>query len=162
MNLHFAGDKAKKAGQVRARSRKELVRERFDQEGDKAALAQARKLKIKDSSARSWISRWRNESKPRPVSHIGIRDLQKLSADTIRALPGPTAVKSAERTVALLVPLKASNPDRLAAVLSRAAALAKGRDAAADDAALAPFGVVDPVDWSVEAVRALMAGARKA
>jgi len=74
------------------------------------------------------------------MAHISIRDLQKLSAETIGALPGPTAVKSGGRTVGLLVPLKATDPDRLAAVLTRA---------------LAPFGEVDPVDWSVEAVRAL-------
>jgi hypothetical protein len=72
-------------------------------------------------------------------------------------LPGPIPVKSGDRTVGLLVPLKAADPDRLAAVLARAEELAKGRDAAADDAALVPFGTVDPVDWSVEAVRALMA-----
>ena len=87
-----------------------------------------------------------------------LRDLQKLSAKSIGALPGPTTVKSGGRTVALLVPLKAADPDRLAAVLTRAEALAKDRDPAADDAALAPFGEVDPVDWSVEAVRALTAG----
>jgi hypothetical protein len=92
------------------------------------------------------------------MSHISIRDLQKMSAESIGALPGPTPVKSGDRTVGLLVPLKAADPDRLAAVLTRAEALAKGRDPAADDAALAPFGEVDPVDWSVEAVRALMAG----
>jgi antitoxin (DNA-binding transcriptional repressor) of toxin-antitoxin stability system len=91
------------------------------------------------------------------MAHISIRDLQKLSAETIGALPGPTTVKSGGRTVALLVPLKAADPDRLAAVLTRAEALAKGRDPAADDAALAPFGEVDPVDWSVAAVRALRA-----
>jgi hypothetical protein len=90
------------------------------------------------------------------MSHISIRDLQKISGETIGALPGPTPVKSGDRTVGLLVPLKAADPDRLAAVLARAEALAKGRDPAADDAALAPFGEVDPVDWSVEAVRALM------
>jgi hypothetical protein len=39
------------------------------------------------------------------------------------------------------------------AVLTRAEALAKGRDPAADDAALAPFGEVDPVDWSGEATQ---------
>jgi hypothetical protein len=66
-------------------------------------------------------------------------------------------MKSSDRTVGLLLPLKASDPNRLAAVLARAKTLAKGRDAAADDAALAPFGDVDPVDWSVEAVRALIA-----
>jgi hypothetical protein len=58
----------------------------------------------------------------------------------------------------MVVPLKAADPDRLAAVLARAEALAKGqdsRDSAADDAALAPFGEVDQVDWSVEAVRSL-------
>jgi hypothetical protein len=91
------------------------------------------------------------------MAHISIRDLQKLSAETIGALPGPTAVKSGGRTVGLLVPLKAADPDRLAAVLTRAEAFAKGRDPAADDAALAPFGEVDPVDWSVAAVRALTA-----
>jgi len=33
---------------------------------------------------------------------------------------------------------------------------ARGRDTAADDAALSSFGTVDPVDWSVRAVRSLM------
>jgi hypothetical protein len=93
----------------------------------------------------------------RCMNHISIRDLQKLSGETIGSLPGPTPVKSGDRTVGLLVPLKTADPDRLAAVLARAEALAKGRDSAADDAALAPFGEVDPVDWSVEAVRALLA-----
>ena len=93
------------------------------------------------------------------MAHISIRDLQKLSAKTIGALPGPATVESGGRTVALLVPLKAADPDRLVAVLTRAEALAKGRDPAADDAALAPFGEVDPVDWSVETVRALTAEA---
>jgi hypothetical protein len=95
------------------------------------------------------------------MNHISIRDLQKISGETIGALPGPTAVKSGGRTVGLLVPLKTADPDRLAAVLARAEALAKGRDEAADDAALAAFGEVDPVDWSVEAVRALLAGPRQ-
>ena len=91
------------------------------------------------------------------MNHISIRDLQKLSAETIGALPGPTPVKSGDRTVGLLLPLKAADPERLAAVLARAEALAKGRDAKADDAALAPFGEVDPVDWSLDAVRELTA-----
>jgi hypothetical protein len=95
------------------------------------------------------------------MAHIGIRDLQKISGETIGALPGPTPVKSGDRTVGLLIPLKAADPDRLAAVLARAEALAKGRDAAADDAALARFGDVDPVDWSIEAVRAITGGTSK-
>jgi hypothetical protein len=94
------------------------------------------------------------------MDHISIRDLQKISGETIGALPGPTPVKSGGRTVGVLVPLKAADPDRLAAVLVRAEALAKGRDPAADDAALAPFGEVDPVDWSLEVVRALTAARR--
>lgn len=91
------------------------------------------------------------------MSHISIRDLQKMSGEKIEALPGPTAVKSGNRTVGLLIPLKRSDPDRMAAILARAEALNKGRDRAADDAALAQFGDVDPTDWSVEAVRALKA-----
>ena len=91
------------------------------------------------------------------MSQISIRDLQKISGDAIGALPGPTPVKSGGRTVGLLIPLKAADPDRLAAVLARAERLAKGRDVAADDAALAEFGDIDPVDWSVSAVKALTA-----
>jgi len=90
------------------------------------------------------------------VSHISIRDLQKISGEAIGALPGPTPVKSGDRTVGLLIPLKAANPDHLAAVLARAASLAKNRDPAADEAALADMGI-EPTDWSVEAVRALKA-----
>ncbi|HEX2892021.1 hypothetical protein [Vineibacter terrae] len=90
------------------------------------------------------------------MTHLSIRDLQKISSEAIGTLAGPTPVKSGERTVGLLIPLKAADPERLAAVLARAEALARGRDDAADDAALARFGEVDPVDWSIEAVRALM------
>jgi hypothetical protein len=63
--------------------------------------------------------------------------------------PGPTPVKSGDRTVGLLVPLKTADPDRLAAVLARAEALAAGRDPVADDATLASFGDIDPIDWSI-------------
>jgi hypothetical protein len=94
------------------------------------------------------------------MTHISIRDLQKISGEAIGALPGPTPVKSGDRTVGLLIPLKAADPDRFAAVLARAEALAKRRDPAGDDAALAATGV-DPTDWSVEAVRALKAERRR-
>jgi hypothetical protein len=93
------------------------------------------------------------------MTHISIRDLQKISGEAIGALPGPTPVKSGGRTVGLLIPLKTANPERLAAVLARAASLAKDRDPAMDEAALADMGV-DPTDWSVEAVRALMTSHR--
>jgi hypothetical protein len=83
--------------------------------------------------------------------------LQKISGEAIGALPGPTPVKSGHRTIGLLVPLKAADPEQPASVWARAEALAKGRDITADDAALAQFGDVDPVDWSIDAVRALMA-----
>jgi len=42
--------------------------------------------------------------------------------------------------VGLVVPFKTAAANRLAAVLARAEALATGRDPAADDAAVAPFG----------------------
>jgi hypothetical protein len=90
------------------------------------------------------------------MTHISIRDLQKMSSETISALPGPTPVKSGDRTVAILIPLKAPDPERMLAALMRAEELAKGRDPEADDAALAGFGDVDPTNWSVEAVRELM------
>jgi hypothetical protein len=91
--------------------------------------------------------------------HISIRDLQKISGNAIGALPGPTPVKSGDRTVGLLIPLKTTNTDQIAAVLARAASLAKDRDPTVDEAALADMGI-DPADWSVEAVRALISAHR--
>jgi hypothetical protein len=94
------------------------------------------------------------------MAHISIRGLQKISAEAISALPGPTAIKSGDRTVALLIPIKAPDRDRIMAVLDRAEELAKERDPAADEAALVAMGV-DPTNWSEEAVRALQAERRK-
>jgi hypothetical protein len=91
------------------------------------------------------------------MNHLSIRDLQKISGEAIGALPGPTPVKSGDRTVGLLIPLKKADLGRLAAALAQAEELAKGRDHAADDAVLAQFGEVDPTNWSIEAVRAFLA-----
>ena len=91
------------------------------------------------------------------VAHLSIRDLQKISGEAIGALPGPTPVKSGDRTVGLLVPLKAADPERLAAVLARAQALAEGRDRAADDAGVwQRWGSILPIGHS-RPVRALRA-----
>ena len=91
------------------------------------------------------------------MAYLSIRDLQKISGEAILALPGATAIKSGDRTVGLLVPIKRADLGRLAATLARAEELSAGRDAAADDAALAGFGEVDPADWSTEAIQALLA-----
>src|SRR5262245_37067841 len=91
---------------------------------------------------------------PAPT-YISIRDLQKLSAEGIAVLAPSTPIKSGDRTVALLTPLKKADPRRLAAVLRRAKKLAKGRDAAADDEALAQFGEVDPANWDIKTIRKL-------
>lgn len=88
------------------------------------------------------------------MTYISIRDLQKLSGEKIQRLPGPTAVKSGDRTVALLFPLKKPNMKRLAATLKRARELAKMRDPAADEAALTAMGI-DPTDYSEETIRAI-------
>jgi hypothetical protein len=91
------------------------------------------------------------------MGHLSIRDLQKISGEAISALPGPTAVKSGNRTVGLLIPFRKTDRDELAAILARAEALARGRDPKVDDEALRAFGDVDPTNWSIEAVRALTA-----
>lgn len=90
------------------------------------------------------------------MTHIGIRELQKLSGETITALPGPTPIKSGDRTVAILIPLRPVNMDRLNAVLAEAEQLATAQDAAADDQALRALGVsVDPTNYDDETVRRL-------
>jgi hypothetical protein len=90
------------------------------------------------------------------VAHISIRDLQKISGESITALPGPTPIKSGNRTVGLLIPLKPADPALLDAVLARAEALAKERDPAEDEAFLIEMGI-DPTVWTDEAIKALSA-----
>ncbi|MBL8544301.1 MAG: hypothetical protein JNJ63_10895 [Hyphomonadaceae bacterium] len=91
------------------------------------------------------------------MSHLSIRDLQKISGETIGALEGPTPVKAGDRTIGVLIPLKVGDADKLAAVLKRAEQLAKKRDAKEDEKLLAEFGDIDPVNWSIEAVKKLRA-----
>lgn len=86
------------------------------------------------------------------MAHISIRALQKISGETIGALPGPTAIKSGDRTVGLLIPLKRADPRRLEEVLAKAERLARRRSRAEDDAALTAMGI-DPADSSAPARR---------
>lgn len=91
------------------------------------------------------------------MAHISIRDLQKMSSETIAALPGPTPVKSGNQTVAILTPVRKPDLAKLEAAARRAEELAKQRDPKEDDALLAQFGDVDLTDWSIEAVKKFMA-----
>jgi hypothetical protein len=86
---------------------------------------------------------------------ISIRDLQKVSTETLESLDGLTPVTSGERTIAFIIPVKRANKERLRKSLARAEALAKGRNVKADDAALEAFGPVDKTNWTPEAVREL-------
>jgi hypothetical protein len=89
------------------------------------------------------------------MSFLSIRDLQKISGETIGALEGPTPVKAGERTIGVLIPLKVGDADKLMSVLKRAERLAKKRDPKQDERLLAEFGEVNPVNWSVAAVKKL-------
>ena len=89
------------------------------------------------------------------MSFLSIRDLQKISGETIGSLDGPTPVKAGERTIGVLIPLKVGDADKLLSVLKRAERLAKKRDPEQDESLLAEFGEVDPVNWSVAAVKKL-------
>ncbi len=59
------------------------------------------------------------------------------------------------------IPVKAPDPERVAATLARLEELARQRDPAEDDAFLATFGEVDPTNWSDEAVEELIAERKK-
>lgn len=89
------------------------------------------------------------------MSFLSIRDLQKISGETIGALEGPTPVKAGERTIGVLIPLKVGDADKLASVLKRAERLARKRDPEEDEKLLAEFGEVDPVNWSIAEVKKL-------
>jgi hypothetical protein len=152
MNVHQPISKAKPKV-PREGYRKELIYRTFREKGERAALGHARKMKIADSSFKRWLTDWQKLA-DQPADYLSIRDLQKLSADTILALPGPTTIKSGNRAVALLVPLKPPDPRRLKAALKLADELAKQRDPAEDEAFLVSIGA-DPTNWSEEAVRKL-------
>ncbi|HEY1612933.1 MAG TPA: hypothetical protein VGF97_04455 [Rhizomicrobium sp.] len=148
-------------GRHRIGSDREKVHRLFDLKGEQAALQFATKSGLDPDTVRRWLGSFAKSSraaKPAPPARISIRDLQKISGEAIRGLRGPTPIKSGETTVALLIPLTAADPYRLAAVLGQAEALAKSHDAAIDDVALAQFGDVDPVNWSGEEVRKLKGG----
>lgn len=85
---------------------------------------------------------------------ITIRELQTMSTEKIEALEGGTPVKSGGRTVAILTPVKKANLKRLKKALLEAERLGKGRDRAADNAALKALGIeVDKTDWSFATVK---------
>jgi hypothetical protein len=50
---------------------------------------------------------------------VTMRELQKMSAATIRALPHAVPIKSGDETVGMLMPLKKPNPERMKEVLDR-------------------------------------------
>jgi hypothetical protein len=50
---------------------------------------------------------------------VTMRELQKMSAATIRALPHAVPIKSGSETVGMLMPLKKPNPARMKEVLDR-------------------------------------------
>ncbi|MCW8087560.1 hypothetical protein [Sabulicella glaciei] len=51
------------------------------------------------------------------MSSISMRELQRISAATIAALPGATPIKSGDETVALLVPIPKADPARVRSFL---------------------------------------------
>jgi hypothetical protein len=50
---------------------------------------------------------------------VTMRELQKMSAATIKALPHAVPIKSGNETVAILTPLKRPDPERMNQVLDR-------------------------------------------
>jgi antitoxin (DNA-binding transcriptional repressor) of toxin-antitoxin stability system len=84
--------------------------------------------------------------------HLSIRDLQKISGKAIEQLPGTTAITSDGRTIALLTPLKKTNPESLRAWAEQVEALARERDPDEDTRFLIENGA-DPTPWTDELIR---------
>lgn len=53
------------------------------------------------------------------IQKLTMRELQKISASTIRALPHAVPIKSGNDTVAILVPIKQPSPELRAEVFAR-------------------------------------------
>jgi hypothetical protein len=89
------------------------------------------------------------------MGYLSIRDLQKISERTMSALSGPTPVKSGERTVAILIPLRKPDPKKLAAWAKEVARLRATRDPAEDDKFFADNPDLDPTDYTPELIAKL-------
>lgn len=50
---------------------------------------------------------------------VTMRELQKMSAATIKALPHAVPIKSGDETVGMLMPLRKPDPERMKRVLDR-------------------------------------------
>ena len=50
---------------------------------------------------------------------VTMRELQKMSAATIKALPHAVPIKSGDETVGMLMPLRKPDPERMKKVLDR-------------------------------------------
>lgn len=95
------------------------------------------------------------------MAHLSLHDLRTITEEAISALPRNTAIKSGDRTLAVLVPVKPSvfkraDMVKLKAVLDKADELAKLRDPKEDEAVLAAMGM-DTTNWNEEEVRKLLA-----
>lgn len=88
------------------------------------------------------------------MNHISIRDLQKISGEAITALDGPTPIKSGDKTVGFIVPVRKINRKRLVSNLHRAEKLSGDHNVEADNRALEAFGPVDRTDWSAKGTAA--------
>ncbi|HEY3799816.1 MAG TPA: hypothetical protein VGL58_15815 [Caulobacteraceae bacterium] len=94
------------------------------------------------------------------MGHLSIRDLQKISGEAIQSLPGLTPIRSGDRTVGFLMPVRKANDDRLRAFAEKMEALARERnDPEGDDRILREAGA-DLTDWSLAATEKFMAEAR--
>ena len=61
------------------------------------------------------------------MNAITMRDLQKMSAGSIAALPHAVPIKSGSATVALLVPIQKASPKLVARVMAKIDAAAQSR-----------------------------------
>lgn len=77
------------------------------------------------------------------MNAITMREMQKLSASTIAALPHAVPVKSGATTVALLIPIRKASPDLVARVMAEVDAAAAARHPE-DTARLAALVGEDP------------------
>lgn len=80
------------------------------------------------------------------MNHLGIRDLQKLSAATLRSLDGPVSVRSGSEIVGLLIPVRPVDPARAQAALE-AARDRLAHEPVADAAFLRDNPDIDPTVW---------------
>ena len=90
------------------------------------------------------------------MAHLGIRDLQRISGEAISQLPGPVAIRSGDRLVGFIFPVRRGDPRLLQEAADEALRHQAMRHPAEDDSIFVANPDLDPHDYTRAEIDAVL------